>query len=138
MEKLPHTYTVNFEQSDKLIKTDSEKAPTILAGAPPQFGGQDTNWSPETLILASIGQCLFLTFLAVTRASKFDFENYKSQVIGTLEKTDKGTAFTGAKISVSLSSKDEDKAKRLLEKAEKNCLITNSLDFKCTLEFEHT
>lgn len=134
MEKLPHTYKVEFKQEDRLILSDTESAPTIVAGAPPQFDGDPKNWSPESLFLASIGQCLFLTFVSITRASKFAFSDYESSITGTLEKTDHGVAFTEALIKVRLTSEDTEKAKKLLEKAEKNCLIANSINFKTQLE----
>ena len=134
MEKLPHIYTVSLNQEDRLIRTRSEQAPELLGGAPPQFGGSPENWSPETLLLASIGQCLFLTFVAICRAQNLDFWDYQSQVDGKLEKTKEGLKFTGATIKVSLNSSDQEKAKILLKKAEKNCLVTNSLSFPVNLE----
>ncbi len=136
MEKLPHTYKVEMEQDGDFIRTHADEAPVLLVGAPPQFGGKLGNWSPETLILSSIGQCLFLTYVSICKASKFKFSDYRASVQGTLEKTDHGVAFTGAHLQVSLQSSDPEKAKRLLEKAEKNCLVTNSLNFNVSLEIQ--
>ena len=66
MEKLPHIYHVNLKQDGNLVIAATNKAPQILAGPPPQFDGSPDNWSPESLFLASIGQCIFLSFLAMS------------------------------------------------------------------------
>ncbi len=137
MESLPHIYQVSLSQSDHLVKTDGENAPSIFGGAPPQFGGSPDNWSPELLLMASIGQCLFLTLVSIARASRFAFQSYESRINGKLEKTSHGLAFTSAAIEISFVSDDELKAKKLIEKAEKNCLISNSLNFPVTVSFQH-
>jgi organic hydroperoxide reductase OsmC/OhrA len=58
-------------------------------------------------------------------------------VVGTLEKVERVTRFTGFTVSAKLkvaNPADNERARRLLEKAEEACLITNSLSGKVHLE----
>jgi len=60
-------------------------------------------------------------------------------VEGTLDRLDHVTQFTGCTLRVRLTvpaGTDEAQARRLLEKAEHGCLVTNSLKFAPRLEAE--
>lgn len=134
MKKLPHTYEVSMQQEGPLGILESENAPHLVAGAPPQFGGRDDTWSPETLFLASIGQCLFLTFVAIARMNKLQFHSFTNKITGTLARTDTGLQFTEVQLQVQLQAEDPEMAQQLLEKSEKQCLISNSI--RCPVKLQ--
>ena len=82
------------------------------------------------LLVASVVDCFILTFRAVAQASKLEWCNLEAAAEGVLERVDRVTRFTAITVSATLTvpaATDVDKARRLLEKAEKGCLITNSL-----------
>lgn len=108
-----------------------------ISSAPPaEFGGPGDQWSPETLLVASIADCYVMTFQAIARASHLEWQDIRCEVEGLLDRVDRVTLFTGFEIHATLSipkSTDEHKARQILEKSESACLISNSLSGKKTL-----
>ena len=132
MQGFPHRYPVSASaKKDGLVLLDSPGA-TQLASAPPiEFDGPGDQWSPESLLTASVVDCVILTFRAIARASKLEWTEIEMQVDGTLDRVDRVTRFTHFDIQARVrvpAGTDADKAKLLLEKAEKNCLVSNSLN----------
>ena len=131
MHPYPHLYEASAEGAPTdLIQVTSAGLPTLATTAPPQFDGPEGNWSPETLLCASVADCLILTFRAVARASKFEWHRISCRTEGTLEKVDGNSRFTRFVSHVTLrvpAGTDTARAKVLLEKSEHGCLIANSL-----------
>jgi len=90
-------------------------------------------------LVASVADCFILTFKAIARASRMDWVSLRCDAVGILEKVDRVTQFTGFRIQATLEVPEgthQEKALRLLEKAEKSCLITNSLKAESQLDAE--
>ncbi len=71
-----------------------------------------------------------LSFRAISRASKLEWIEIDCAAEGALDRTADGLAFTGIDLQVSLripAGGDTARAERLLEKAEKSCLVSNSI-----------
>ena len=91
------------------------------------------------MLVAAVADCFILSFKAVAKASKVSWNTLSCNAMGTLDKVDRALKFTEFQISVNLqiaAEENKDKAGRALEKAEKSCLITNSLNAPCHLEYE--
>jgi organic hydroperoxide reductase OsmC/OhrA len=131
MQHLPHRYAVTATGSGLGdIELNAERLPTLRSASPPEFDGPGDRWSPETLLVAAIGDCLILTFRAVARASGLAWTSLECSVTGTLDRVERTTRFVAFDIRARLhvpSGTDPDRARRALEKAEQNCLISNSL-----------
>jgi organic hydroperoxide reductase OsmC/OhrA len=113
--------------------------PALESAGPAEFGGPGDLWSPETLLVAAVADCFILSFRSIARASKLEWSTMNCDAEGTLDRVDKVTQFTGFKLRAVLEvpeGTDEAKAMRLLERAEKVCLITNSMFAESTLEAE--
>lgn len=114
--------------------------PTILTGAPPEFGGSDDVWSPEHLCVAAVNSCVMLTFIAIAANSKLPFLGYSATATGTLEKVEgRGPVITRIVVKPRITvGADVDRAKleRVVKMAEKNCFISNSLNAAVSLEPE--
>lgn len=140
MQKLPHHYFAEAAApAEGSINLSSKGLTDIESAGPAEFGGPGDLWSPETLLVASIADCFILTFRAIARASKMEWVDLNCTVEGVLDRVEKVTQFTEFKITAVLevsSDTDESKAKRLLEKAEASCLITNSMKSEVHLEAE--
>jgi peroxiredoxin-like protein len=111
--------------------------PDILVATPPEFKGHDGIWSPEDIFVASANICLMTTFLAVAERAGLAFISYESQAEGWLELVDGKFQFTAITLKPTITlatSTDLAKAKELIEKAEANCLIANSMKAKVSLE----
>jgi organic hydroperoxide reductase OsmC/OhrA len=94
-------------------------------------------WSPEHLYTAAAEVCLMTTFLSIAEKAKLAFKSYKSEAVGTLEKVEKGMLMTKIHIKPTVVIDDEsqmEKTVQLLEKAEKYCLISNSMKTEVTIE----
>jgi peroxiredoxin-like protein len=138
MQDLPHHYKVSAEASaDSLISLEANNLPTLQSAPPAEYGGPGDQWSPETLLTAAVADCFILTFKAIARASKLDWQALRCNVTGTLARVERTTCFTEFTVQAQLqlpAGADADKANRLLEKAEANCLITNSMKSEVHLE----
>ncbi|HRI37053.1 MAG TPA: OsmC family protein [Nitrospira sp.] len=111
--------------------------PDVQVATPPEFKGHEGIWSPEDLFVASANVCLMTTFLAVAERAGLAFSSYASTAEGRLEIVEGKFQFTAITIRPSITlmpGGDAAKAKELIEKAEHNCLISNSMKAKVTLE----
>lgn len=140
MQDLPHRYSVAATGgAEGEIALESGRLPALRSAPPAEFGGPGDRWSPETLLVAAIADCFVLTFRAVARASQLPWTSLRCDVEGTLERVDRVTKFTGFRVRASLqvpAGGDEEQARRLLARAERSCLVTNSLEGSCHLEAE--
>ena len=112
--------------------------PSLQVSTPPEFGGQEGYWSPEHYFVAAVNACVMTTFLAIARLSKLEYGSYQAQATGKLEKPGgEGYRITEIIIRPTLvitHNRDLERAARLLEKAEKQCLISNSIKAAVRLE----
>lgn len=131
MQDLPHHYNVSADaEAEGNIILKADNMPQLISAPPAEFGGPGDQWSPEHLLVAAVADCFILTFRAMARASKLEWNNLESSAEGLLERVERVTCFTSFTVKAALTvpaGTDTDKARRLLEKAEAACLITNSL-----------
>jgi len=128
--------TVRWTDHRKGI-TSCQGKPDVEVATPPEFKGHEGIWSPEDLFVASANVCLMTTFLAVAERAGLAFSAYESAAEGRLELVEGKFQFTAITIKPTItveSDADADKAKQLSEKAEANCLISNSMKAAVTLE----
>ena len=140
MHPYPHTYVASAEGTNAgLVAVGSPQLPAMETGAPPEFDGPAGIWSPETLLCASVADCFILTFRAVARAARFEWTKLECRVEGMLDRVERVTRFTKfrtfAHVSVPKGT-DAAKARELLERAERGCLIANSLVGNRSLQTE--
>lgn len=140
MQDFPHHYKVAAAAGpDGYVSLSGDGIEVIRSAPPVEFGGPGDKWSPETLLVASVADCFVLSFRAIARASKFSWTSLECEVEGTLERKEGAARFTQFKIKATLSvpqDAKEDRAHRLLEKANESCFITNSLSGATHLDIE--
>ncbi len=109
---------------------------SISFSPPPEFLGEPGRWTPEHFLVAAVASCFVSTFSGIAEKSRLEFVSFKLDAEGMLDNADGIWRFTEIKllpiVSV-LKEEDRDRAIRLLEKAEKSCLIARSLQCKVTL-----
>jgi organic hydroperoxide reductase OsmC/OhrA len=119
-----------------LAKTDA--APNAIHfTAPPEFGGLEGRWTPESLLLCAIAGCFTTTFRAIAEYSKFEYADLEVQVEGTIKKVESGYAFTEITIRPNLSITNETeqaRGLRLLQKAKGLCLVARALSVEQVFE----
>ncbi len=134
-----HVYHTSLEWKEGRVGTETPPGlPALGVATPPEFpGGVPGIWSPEHLYVAAAEVCLMTTFLAIAENSKFEFVSYRSKAEGALEKTEAGFQITKIVIRPEVVVPGADaveKAHRLVEKAEKYCLISNSMKTEIELD----
>ena len=112
--------------------------PDLEVDAPPEFKGHEGVWTPEHLFVAAVNSCFMTTFLAIAENSKLEFVSFSADAKGKLEKLEgQGFIMTEVLLRPKLlvnHARDVERAGRILEKAEKNCLISNSIKTETRLE----
>lgn len=137
MHPYPHHYRVQAEGAPTgSVRVAGEALPPLDTNAPPEFDGPSGYWSPETLLVASIADCYILSFRAVARASKLEWQSLSVDVEGVLDRVEGVARFVGFTVTPRLSicsAEREHLAGTVLEKAKRACLVTNSLIGECKL-----
>lgn len=137
-----HFYNVDVKwKSDRKGEMSSpELSQNIEVATPPQFPkGMENIWSPEHLFTAAVSSCLMTTFLAIAENSKLDFVNFECNSKGKLEQIDGKFLMTEVILEPVVTIKNEserEKAEKVLQKSEANCLISNSVKSKITMIYE--
>jgi organic hydroperoxide reductase OsmC/OhrA len=128
----PHRYTVRLADRQLLAPP---RAP-IAAGSPPQFGGSDSVWSPEELLVAAALECLWTTFEAYARHDALAVHSWSGTGVAVLEKGSPVPKFTSITLRVEMvvAESDVERARRLLQTAEERCIISHALSVPVTLE----
>ena len=135
----PHFYNVDVKwKSDRKGEiSSSEISQKLEVATPPQFPkGMENIWSPEHLFTAAVSSCLMTTFLAIAENSKLDFVNFECNSTGKLEQIDGKFLMTEVILEPVVTIKNEserEKAEKVLQKSEANCLISNSVKSKITM-----
>ncbi len=110
--------------------------PSISFSAPPEFLGEPGHWTPEHFLVAAVASCFVSTFSGIAEKSRLGFASFNLDAEGVLDNEDGIWRFTEIKLRpvvTVLKEEDRDRAIRLLEKAEKSCLIARSLQCKVVL-----
>jgi organic hydroperoxide reductase OsmC/OhrA len=137
-----HTFQVKTVwRHDQYCRVSARRNPELTVATPPEFGGPDCTWSPEELLVASVGSCLLSTFLYFAHRFGLAFGSYSSTSTGTIEKTSEGLRFTGIDVSIAVTVSDDEAVERasslrLKEKLEKYCPVSSSLNCPVRLVLE--
>lgn len=133
----PHRYEVKLSWPGQgTAVLEAAARPPIEGGAPPEFGGRDSWWSPEHLLLSSLSLCLMTTFEALARKARLPVLGYACRAEAVLDRTQTGLAFTGLglRVDVEVAAGDEERTRALLASAKKHCLVANALAIPVTLD----
>ncbi len=142
MLKDSYTYSTQLNwKDDSLGVLRSDDFPELEVASPTDFPyGVPRTWTPEHLFVASVEICLMTTFTAIARNSKVSLSHYSSETTGKMEKMeDNRYMFTRIVIRPVVKvelEKDLERAERILFKAKKMCLISNSIKTEVVVEPE--
>ena len=138
----PHYYNIdiNWNSGRKGLMCSPElSSPTSSLGCievatPPEFPkGIPGIWSPEHLFTASAASCLMTTFLSIAENYKLEFGYFLCHAKGKLDTVDGKMVMSEVQLfpEVSVPNDSEKlKAIKVLDKAEKACLISDSIKSK--------
>ncbi|GAC56639.1 hypothetical protein GOHSU_12_00290 [Gordonia hirsuta DSM 44140 = NBRC 16056] len=140
MQKLPHHYAASaISEPGEPITLSSPGLNELITETPPEFGGPEGMWSPETLMIAAVANCFVLTWRAVAAHNKVDWIDMRVDASGVLDRVDRVTRFTQVTQKVQLvlpAGADRAQIEQLLAKTESACLVSNSMNAEFILESE--
>lgn len=129
--KLPHHYIASVTRTGPSRATIAAAPRPELSGAPPpEFDGPADRWSPEHLLLASLGLCLETTFDALARRAELSVASWRATVTADLDRTPAGVELTRFHVAVAIevaTAGDVDRARDVLARAGRQCLVSNAL-----------
>lgn len=134
-----HSYEVRTKSTrlrSGVVASDAIPQPIVFS-APPEFAGEPHVWTPEHFFVAALAACYVSTFSEMAEISKLNFASLEVEARGTLERDAGGWKFTEIKLRPILKvfqEKDSERGVRLLEKAERTCLIARSITASIVLE----
>lgn len=142
MESHFYNVDINWENNRKGImcspKLNKHNGICIEVATPPEFpNGMEGIWSPEHLFVAAVSSCLMTTFLSIAENSTLEFTSFSCEAKGKLEMVDGELMMSEILLKPTVVIQNEiytNKAKRILQKAENACLISNSIKSKITME----
>jgi len=139
-EPVKYNYNTRLEwTSEKKGVLRCEDKPDIMVACPPEWGGHPGIWSPEDLFLASVEICTLTTFLWFVNKEGLNLKSYRSEARGTVELVGGVLQFTSitVKVKIGISSEDDrSRVEKALKKAERACLITNSIHTDVNIKSE--
>ena len=137
MEAHYYNVDISWKNDRKGEMSSPELLQNVEIATPPQFPkGIEGTWSPEHLFTAAVSSCLMTTFLAIAENSKLEFENFECKSKGKLEQIEGKFLMTEVILEPVVTIKNEsdrEKAEKVLQKSEANCLISNSVKSKITM-----
>ena len=133
----PHQYEVKLSWPRQGgAEIYAAAAPPITGGAPIEFDGRDSWWSPEHLLLSSLSLCLMTTFEAIAAKARLEVVRCDCRAEATLDRGEGGLGFSalGLHVEVEVAPDDAERVPRLLASAKKHCLVANALRLPVTLD----
>jgi organic hydroperoxide reductase OsmC/OhrA len=118
---------------------ESGNKESLRVTSPPEFQGEEGEWTPEDLFVGAINACTMSTFLAYAYKKQLDVYSYTSKAEGVLEFSDGHYRFTEVKLRPFIlveSMEAASLAEQLIHQAHDNCFISNSITSKVILEPE--
>ncbi|HRC54935.1 MAG: OsmC family protein [Myxococcales bacterium] len=126
----PHMYSATIDRvAVSRARIEAGQRPVLQGGPPPEFQGDEVSWTPEHLLMAALGLCLFTTFEAFAARDKLTVVSWRDTAKGELDRTASGLAFKSfvIEIDVTVAAGEAGKAQEVFDKAKKNCIISRAL-----------
>ncbi len=124
---------------NRACRLESGNKESLRVTSPPEFQGEEGEWTPEDLFVGAINACTMSTFLAYANKKQLDVLSYKSKAEGILEFSDGHYRFTQVKLQPFILVESDEAAamtEQLIHQAHDNCFVSNSITTKVILEPE--
>jgi organic hydroperoxide reductase OsmC/OhrA len=111
--------------------------PAIMGSSSRAFKGDDGRYNPEDLMLASLGECHVLTYLALAGKERIRLVSLEVEVSGVLALVDGKMRFREATIVARTrvsNAADIERADALHDVAHADCFMSNSVNFPIAVQ----
>jgi organic hydroperoxide reductase OsmC/OhrA len=137
----PHRYSASLSRTfASRARVEAPPRPALYGGPSPELDGDVDAWSPEHMLLSSLGLCMLTTFEAFAARDGIDVLAWDAKVTGTVERTPEGLMFTSIVLELDMSlTGNISRVESTLEDAKQYCLVLNSLRIPVVIETQlHT
>jgi organic hydroperoxide reductase OsmC/OhrA len=135
----PHHYSASLSRTfASRARVEAPSRPT-LCGSPSQ-DAEASAWSPERMLLSSLGTCMLTTFEVFAARDGIEVLSWDAKVSGTVEHTPEGRMFTSIVMELELHLDGcVDHLEETLEDAKQYCLVLNTMRVPVVIETQiHT
>ena len=122
---MPSILAIQIRQTGAATSEAGIRQHKVLIDRPTSKGGDDQGPMGGELFLASIGGCFMSNLLAAIRAREADVSDVQTEVIGSLAESP--ARFSSVELCVSANYSDRDLFEKLVEIAERGCIMVNTL-----------
>jgi organic hydroperoxide reductase OsmC/OhrA len=134
----PHRYSATLCRT--LASRARIEAPPRVAlhgGPSPELDGDVDAWSPEHMLLSSLGLCMLTTFEAFAARDHLELQSWSARVNGTVEQTPEGPMFTSIVVELDVDiAGNVEQFENTLEDAKRYCLVQNALRVPVVVEVQ--
>jgi organic hydroperoxide reductase OsmC/OhrA len=132
----PHCYTANIRRTfASRARVEAPPRAHLDCSPSSEFDGDAAAWSPEYLMLSSLGVCMLTTFEAFAARDGIELQDWNATANGTVERTPEGLMFTSIVLSIEMDiTGNIAKVEQTLEDAKQYCLVLNTLRVPVVVE----
>jgi organic hydroperoxide reductase OsmC/OhrA len=134
----PHRYSASLCRTFASRARIEAPPRTALHGGPsPELDGDVDSWSPEHMLLSSLGLCMLTTFEAFAARDRIELVAWRARASGTVEQTPEGPMFTSIVLELDIEiAGNVDLFEATLEDAKRYCLVQNALRVPVVVEVQ--
>jgi organic hydroperoxide reductase OsmC/OhrA len=132
----PHRYSASISRTfASRARVQGPPGVSLHGGPSSEFDGDVSAWSPEHLMLSSLGLCMLTTFEAFAARDRIEVVTWNATVNGQVERTPEGLQFTSIVLCLDMDiTGDVENIEKTLEDAKQYCLVLNSLRVPVVVE----
>jgi organic hydroperoxide reductase OsmC/OhrA len=132
----PHQYSATISRTfASRARVEAPPRAPLHGGPSREFDGDAGSWSPEHLMLSSLGLCMLTTFEAFAARDGIEVVRWDATVNGTVERTAEGLMFTSIVLGIDMEiTGNVARVESTLEDAKQYCLVLNSLRVPVVVE----
>jgi organic hydroperoxide reductase OsmC/OhrA len=132
----PHQYSATISRTfASRARVEAPPRPALHGGPSSEFDGDAASWSPEHLLLSSLGLCILTTFEAFAARDRIEVLEWNATVNGTVERSPEGLMFTSIVLCLDMSiTGNVSVVEKTIEDAKQYCLVLNSLRVPVVVE----
>ena len=132
----PHHYSATVSRTfASRARVQAPPRPTLQGGPSAEFDGDAAAWSPEHLLLSSLGLSMLMTFEAFAARDGIEVREWNATLDGSVERSPEGLMFTSIILCLDMElAGNVAEAENTLEDAKHYCLVLNSLRVPVVVE----
>jgi len=132
----PHHYSASLRRTfASRARMEVPHRPVLYGGPSPELDGDLNAWSPEHLLLSSLGLCMLTTFEAFAARDGISILAWDARTSGTVEPTPDGLMFTSIVLELDIEiAGNVERIDATLEDAKQYCMVLNSLRVPVVVE----